>query len=117
LASTPDPESFLPLPHLPLHVLLALADGPMHGWAVIKRIDDITDGNTCPSTGSLYLAMGRMEERGLLEEVSAPSDETDARRKYYALTPTGRRVLEAESRRLADLVAVAREARILGPRS
>lgn len=116
MASSPDIDDFLPLPHLPLHILLALAAGPMHGWAVIKRIDEMTDGTTCPSTGSLYLAMGRLEERGLLQEIAAPSDEADARRKYYDLTPTGRRVLEAESRRLAGLLDVARAARVLGPK-
>lgn len=114
MAATPD--DFLPLPHLPLHILLALADGrPRHGWAVIKRIDEMTDGSTCPSTGSLYLAMGRLEERGLLAETDAPADDVDARRKYYRLTPLGTRVLEAESQRLASLVEVARASRVLGP--
>ena len=109
-----EPRDFLPLPHLPLHVMLALAEGePMHGWAVIRRIDEMTGGATCPSTGSLYLAMGRLEERGLLDEVAPPSDDVDARRKYYRLTGLGRRVLEAESRRLAALVEVAEAARIL----
>ena len=108
-------DDYLPLPHLPLHILLALAsDGPLHGWAVIKRIDEMTGGRTCPSTGSLYLAMGRLEERGLLAEAPAPTDEADARRKYYRLAPLGRRVLEAESRRLAGLVDVARAADVLG---
>jgi len=94
--------------------MLALADGePMHGWGVIKRIDEMTDGATCPSTGSLYLAMGRLEERGLLDEVAAPSDDVDARRKYYRLSGRGRRVLAAESERLATLVDVAQAARIL----
>lgn len=115
MSPNPDPEEFLPLPHLPLHILLALADRTMHGWAVIKRIDEMTEGDTCPSTGSLYLAMGRLAERGLLEEVDAPSDDADARRKYYRLTPLGERVLEAESQRLASLVQVARASRVIGP--
>lgn len=110
------PDDFLPLPHLPLHILLALADGDArHGWAVIKRIDEMTGGRTRPSTGSLYLAMGRLEERGLLVEVDPPTDDVDARRKYYRLTPLGSRVLEAESRRLATLVDVARASRVIGP--
>lgn len=114
-AADRDPDDFLPLPHLPLHVLLALADDTMHGWAVIKRIEEMTDGATRPSTGSLYLAMGRLADRGLLEEVPAPADDVDARRKYYRLTPFGQRVLEAESQRLASLVRVARAAQVLGP--
>jgi DNA-binding PadR family transcriptional regulator len=109
-----DPGEFLPLPHLPLHILLALADGTRHGWAVIKRIEEMTGGDTRPSTGSLYLAMGRLAERRLIEEVESPDDDVDERRKYYRITPLGTRVLEAESRRLAALVRVARSADVLG---
>jgi DNA-binding PadR family transcriptional regulator len=103
----PDPQSLLPLPHLTYLVLLALARGDAHGWAIIKRIHEITRGETNPSSGSLYLAMVRLEERGLLEEAPAPRDETDVRRRYYRLTTFGRRVLEQESARLAGLVQEA----------
>ena len=114
MPGTSQPDDFLPLPHLPLHVMLALSDGnARHGWGVIKRIEEMTDGRSCPSTGSLYLAMGRLEERGLIEQVPAPALGEDVRRKHYGLTPLGRRVLEAESRRLATLVDVARASRIL----
>lgn len=114
MTDTPEPDTFLPLPHLPYHVLLALAGAePLHGWGVIKRIDEMTGGATCPSTGSLYLAMARLEERGLLEEVAPPRDDVDARRRYHRLTPLGRRVLEAETRRLASLVEVARASDVL----
>lgn len=102
-----DPAVFLPLPHLPFLVLLALADGARHGWAVIRRIEDISGGRDAPSTGSLYLAMSRLEERGLLEEEAAPSD-ADGRRRYFRLTPLGRRVLHAETERLASLVDLSR---------
>ena len=108
------PESFLPLPDLPLHILLALAEEePLHGWGIIKRVDELTGGRKSPSSGSLYLALARLAERHLLEEVAGPPDNEDARRRYYRLTPFGRRVLEAESRRLAGLVAVARAAEVL----
>jgi DNA-binding PadR family transcriptional regulator len=99
-----DPRDLLPLPHLSVLVLLGLAEGDAHGWAVIKRIRDLTDGETNPSSGSLYLAMVRLGERGLIDEVDAPSDEEDARRRYYHLTDFGRRVLEAECGRLASLL-------------
>lgn len=114
MSVSPDPQDFLPLPHLPFHVLLALAgDEVLHGWGVIKRIEEMTGGATCPSTGSLYLAMGRLAERGLLDEVPAPADDEDPRRKYYRVTPFGRRVLAAESERLAALLDVARAADVL----
>ena len=111
MAKKPDPQSFLPLPHLPFHILLALGtEGTAHGYAIIKRIGEITERRTAPSSGSLYLAMVRLEERRLLQEVPRPSGEKDARRRYYRLTPLGRRVLEAESQRLAGLIDLARRA-------
>ena len=115
VSNHPEPETFLPLPHLPLHILLALAtEAPLHGWAVIKRIKEMTEGRTAPSSGSLYLAMVRLEERGLLEQVDTPADESDQRRRYYRLSGLGRRVLEQESQRLAGLVDVARAANMIG---
>jgi len=111
---SPEAESFLPLPHLPLHIMLALAEEETaHGYAIIKRIGEMTRGVTSPSSGSLYLAMVRLEERGLLEGVEGEEPEADGRRKYYRLTRLGRRVLEAESRRLAGLVGRARAADVL----
>jgi DNA-binding PadR family transcriptional regulator len=102
------PSELLPLPHLTYLVLLALAQGDAHGWALIKRIRELTAGGTNPSSGSLYLAMVRLEERGLLEERAAPAGGGDERRRYYRLTKFGRKVLEAESARLASLVAIAK---------
>ena len=117
MAKNPDPQSFLPLPHLPFHILLALGTvGTAHGYAIIKRIGEMTEGRTAPSSGSLYLAMVRLDERGLLQEAPKPSSEDDARRRYYRLTPLGRRVLEAESQRLAGLVELARLAHALDGR-
>jgi DNA-binding PadR family transcriptional regulator len=114
VSSNLDPDRFLPLPHLPYHILLAMATSdPLHGWGVIKRIREITGGDAPPSTGSLYLAISRLAERGLVEETAPPTDDGDARRRYYRLTPLGRRVLEAESERLAGLVEVARTSNVL----
>lgn len=112
---TDRPEPALPLTHLSYHVLLAIADRPRHGYGIIKAIEAETDGVVSPSTGALYLALQRMEEEGLLEaSPERPADgEDDARRKYYRLTPTGRRVAAAESRRLAALVRVAASKRLV----
>ncbi|HVS13733.1 MAG TPA: PadR family transcriptional regulator [Thermoanaerobaculia bacterium] len=103
------PEAFLPLPHLPLHVLLALAEQPRHGWSIIRTIREITSGRDNPSSGSLYLAMSRLEERGLIEETADAADPVDGggRRKVYRLTELGRGVLEAETARLASLVRLS----------
>jgi DNA-binding PadR family transcriptional regulator len=110
-----DPAAPLPLPHLNLHVLLALVEGDLHGYAIIKKIGEITGGQTTPSTGSLYLAMVRLEESGLIQEThDRPESHTDdSRRRYYRLTDLGRQVLEAETARLARLVGLAREWSVL----
>jgi len=115
VTARPEIDAFLPLPHLPFHILLAIAgQESVHGWAVIKRIEEMTDGKTCPSTGSLYLAMGRLQERGLLEAAEAPADESDERRKFHRLSSMGRRVLSAETQRLAGLIEIARVSGALG---
>jgi DNA-binding PadR family transcriptional regulator len=102
------PASFLPLPDLALHVLLALAEGDIHGWGIIKRIGELTERRTQPSSGSLYLAMARLEKQGLVTNAPRPSDDTDPRRRYYTLTSLGRRVLAAETARLSELMRHAR---------
>lgn len=105
--------ALLPLPHLSLLVLLALAEGAAHGWAIIRRIGDIEAHGKTPSSGSLYTAMLRLEQNGLLEEIAAPdATDDDARRRYYRLTPFGRRVLAAETTRLVNLVDRARRANV-----
>jgi DNA-binding PadR family transcriptional regulator len=101
-----DPER--PLPRLSLLVLLALAEGEAHGWSIIKRIGALTDGQTRPSSGSLYLAMMRLEDRGLLEETDGPAESSGPARRYYRLTGAGRRRLASETRHLAAWVAYAR---------
>jgi DNA-binding PadR family transcriptional regulator len=108
------PADFLPLPHLALHVLLALAEEDRHGWAVIRRIEDLTEGVWSPSAGSLYLSMIRLEKQGLIEDADAPADSTDTRRRYYRITGLGRRVLELELQRLAALVSRGRRAGLRG---
>jgi DNA-binding PadR family transcriptional regulator len=108
--ATRTPQRFLPLASLSYYVLLALGEGPAHGWAVIKRIRELTGGTANPSSGSLYLAMVRLEDDGLIAERAAPAGEArdDERRRYYRLTPLGRDVARAESARLDRLVRRAR---------
>ena len=108
-------ESVLPLTHLSYHILLALADAPRHGYGIIKEIESKSAGAMSPSTGALYLALQRMEEEGLLEESAARPKEADddPRRKYYRLTARGRKLATAETERLAGLLGVAVQKRLI----
>ena len=111
----PDPASILPLTHLTYHVLLALADSDRHGYGIIKEVLERTEGKMELETGTLYTALGRLRDDELIEPVpenERPEGE-DGRRRTYRLTPFGRKVLEAESRRLAELVTVAAEKRVI----
>jgi DNA-binding PadR family transcriptional regulator len=95
-------------------ILLALADASRHGYGIIKEIEARHGVASAPSTGALYLALQRMEGEGLIEDAPAPAGRKgDPRRRYYHLTPAGRRAAEAESARLAALVAAAREKKLL----
>ena len=108
MTTEPSAESFLPLTHLALHILLALGEGPSHGYAIGKAAEERTLGKLKPTTGGLYQALRRLGDDGLVavapRETAASSD---ARRQYFALTPLGRRVLQAELARLKAIVADA----------
>lgn len=102
-----DAESFLPLTPLSLAVLLALADADRHGYAILKEIERESEGRIRPGTGTLYAALQRMLDEGLIEESFGMAEEGDARRRYYAITVLGRQVARAEVGRLARLVDLA----------
>ncbi len=103
---------FVPLSNLSLHVLLALTDGPEHGYRIGKEVEDRSSGKLKPTTGSLYQALRRLNEDDLIDEAPRPAGE-DERRQYFRLTPLGRRVLRLEAQRLDGLVALAREKKLL----
>ena len=110
-----DPLAVLPLTHLAYHILLAIADDARHGYGIIKEVLERTDGEMELETGTLYAAIKRLRDGGLLEVVpraERPADE-DSRRRNYRLTAFGREVLSAESQRLAKLLGVAAEKRVL----
>lgn len=98
---------------LTYQILLALAEGALHGYGIIKEIEERGGEGAAPSTGALYLALQRMDGEGLIREAEAPSEDADARRRYYRLTDRGRAVAEDESARLATLVATARARKLL----
>jgi len=105
-------DSFLPLPSATFHILLALADDALHGYAVIQDIADRTNGELKLSAGTLYRSIQRMLEQGLIvepRERPAPHED-DERRRYYRLTALGMAVAKAEARRLAQLAKPAARA-------
>lgn len=101
---------------LTYQILLALADAPRHGYGIIKEIEGQGSGPG-PSTGALYLALQRMTGAGLIAPCDPPaeSEDMDARRRYYRITPGGYALAAAESVRLATLLRAARDKRLLLP--
>jgi DNA-binding PadR family transcriptional regulator len=110
-----DVQSLLPLTPTVFYMLLALADGEKHGYAIMQAVDKETQGQMQIRTGSLYGSIRRMSEAGLIEETSERPDPEldDERRRYYGLTGFGRRVLTAEAARIAQAMAVIQGKRIL----
>ena len=106
----PDPEMLLPLPVTVFHILVALSDADRHGYAIMQDVAERTAGKLKLSPGTLYGAIKRMLEEGLVKETAERPDpeEDDERRRYYRITPFGRRVAMAESTRLSALVKQAK---------
>lgn len=105
-----DVEALLPLPPVTFHILMALADGDRHGYAIIQDVEARTDGDLRLGAGTLYRSIHRMLEQGLIVESSRRPARAvdDERRRYYRLTPFGTAVARAETRRLAQLLRLAR---------
>src|SRR5687767_15782247 len=111
LMSRADPQDQLPLTPVVLHILLSLADERQgkHGYAVAREVEERTYGQIRMGPGTLYGSIQRMLDAALIEERrSRASADGDERRRYYRITTLGRRVLELELSRLADVVAIAR---------
>lgn len=100
------PEEFLPLSPLSLAILLALGEGALHGYGIIKAVEQQSEKRLRPGAGSLYAALDRLAASGLIGEQRA-GDDGGARRRF-ALTAFGRRVALAELRRLERLIDGAR---------
>ena len=97
------------------HVLLALADGPKHGYLILKDVEERTAGEVRLSTGTLYGLIKRFLDDELIEELAA-EDDGNERRRPYKLTPFGRQLARAEAIRLEQMVTAARGARLLPDR-
>jgi DNA-binding PadR family transcriptional regulator len=102
----PDPRTFLPLKPVDLQLLLALADGDLHGYGLVQAIEAATDGLVSLDPGNLYRVIKRLLAGGLIAEADRRlvPELGDERRRYYRLTALGGRVLAAELRRLEALV-------------
>ena len=109
-----DPDSHLPLTHLALQILLALASRPLHGYGIIKDIEDRSGGRTSLRSGTLYTAIQRLRDDGLLETCPrSGTRSSDPRRKYFRMTDLGRRVATLELERLDRVVASGRQRALL----
>ena len=100
-----DPADLLPLSPAMFHVLVAMADGDTHGYAIMKEVEHFTSGAVRLSTGTLYGIIKRLLADGLIRENATRGDD---RRRSYALTPFGKDVARAEAARLEKTIAIAR---------
>ncbi len=131
-----NPLSFLPLTPFAFQVLLALADGERHGYAIIKEVEERSGGSVRLRTGTLYTLLQRLLEEGLIGEQgtaaapgrgipasseagsldpaeAGPAARADSRRRYYQLSALGDAVLRAEAQRLEGLIGDARRKHVL----
>jgi len=100
-----------PLTSSSFYILFALADGEQHGLGIAAEIAERTGGDVELGPGTLYTAIQKMENAGLIKETTGTNSggKEDSRRRYYGITPAGRRALEAEAKRLARIVDAAYE--------
>jgi len=108
-------RALLPLGAVAIQILLALSDRERHGLGIADEIEATTGGKMAPGPGTLYGAMKRLLEAGLVDEpAGTPKGESaDPRRRYYRITALGSRALELEARAMADVLQVARAKRVL----
>ena len=112
-------EDFGPLTSMEFEILLSLADGDRHGYAILQDIAARSDGAAVARPGTLYRAVSRLLQTGLIEEVDAAprskraGGNVDERRRYYSLTQAGRHIAEGEAQRLARQVRAARSRKLL----
>ncbi len=105
-----------PLPSAAFQILLSLADEDLHGYGIMRQVEQQTNGRMRLGPGTLYSSIQALLEEGLIAEVDRSNDPDggDERRRYYRLASSGRKVARAEAERLADLLRVARTKKILG---
>jgi DNA-binding PadR family transcriptional regulator len=106
-------DHLLPLKPKVLQILLVLADGPRHGYAIMQEVAARTEGQVRLWPTALYATLRELQEQDLIAESDRRPDDDDERRRYFALTPLGKRALAADVRRLEAIVGHARSSRAL----
>lgn len=99
-----------PLPAAAFQILLALADGDLHGYGIMRLVEEQTEGRVRLGPGTLYSSIQALLEEGLIEEIESASDD---RRRLYRLTSSGRKTARTEAERLAGILRIARAKKIL----
>jgi DNA-binding PadR family transcriptional regulator len=99
-----------PLTSAVFHILLALADGPLHGYAIMQAVETSAGAEMRMGPGTIYGSLQRMEEAGLVRELTTRGDD---RRRVFGLQPAGRRALAAEAHRLTRLAGLVRAKRLI----
>jgi len=104
-----------PLPAAAFHIMVSLADEDLHGYEIMRRVEEQTGGRTRLGPGTLYSSIHALVEAGFIAETASSTDAkvNDERRRYYRLTAAGRKVSREEAERLADLLRVARAKKLL----
>ena len=103
-------KSQVPLTPAVFHILLALADGPLHGYGIMQAVETSASSEPSMGPGTIYGSLQRMEEAGLVREFAT---RTGDRRRVFALQPAGRRALAIEAERLARLAVLVRAKRLI----
>jgi DNA-binding PadR family transcriptional regulator len=104
-----------PLPAAAFQILMSLTDDDLHGYEIMRRVEEQTDGRTRMGPGTLYSSIQALLDAGFIAEVASRGEEglNEARRRYYRLTAAGRKAARDEAERLADVLRVARAKKIL----
>jgi DNA-binding PadR family transcriptional regulator len=104
-----------PLPSVAFQILLSLVDQDLHGYGIMRQVEEQTDGRMRLGPGTLYGSLQTLVEAKLIDQVDLREDEKlgPERRRYYRLNSAGRKLARSEAERLADLLRVARAKKVL----